>query len=187
MAPAQSLCFLTVIPLCRAWLCFCLPYSKSVTHGSLCPPGPHTCSLSPAHICPHSLWVPVTSFLFFFPLSILKARESSSHCCPPSCRGCSAPDLPAWFHPSLMASSWLHWPPPERGSQPTSQGESSSPPAWLPPWSSAQLSASPGHPPLWALSCVLPRPQGAGKGRREGCSWGKGKREEGEGPPSLIS
>ncbi|XP_047398471.1 cadherin-24 isoform X3 [Sciurus carolinensis] len=94
------------------------------------------------------------------------------------------PDLPAWFHPSLMASSWLHWPPAEGGSQPASQGESSSPhvaaslelcPAVSLPWASQ----------LWALCCVLSRPQG--EGGKGGGSWGRGKREEREGPPSLIS
>lgn len=136
-----------------------------------------------------------------------KTRETSSHCCPPSCRGMFGPrsvplikgeegaegwseallhslprtpgspvftDLPAWFHPSLMASSWLHWPPAERGCQPTSQGKSSSPPHGRLPGALAAVGL-PWASQLWALSCVLPRPQAEGRGR-------KGKREAaGEG------
>ena len=81
-------------------------------------------------------------------------------------------DLPAWFHPSLMASSWLHWPPAERGSQPTSQGESSSPPLWPPPWSSAQLSTGLGHPGSGHHLVCFPAP-GGGEGKREAAGEGE--------------
>lgn len=91
---------------------------------------------------------------------------------------------PARMVPSITHGLILALLASSRESEPANLlGESSSPPVWPPPWSSACLLAS----LLWALSCVLPRPQGEGKGRKAGGSWGRGKREEGEGPPSLIS
>lgn len=97
----------------------------------------------------------------------------------------SLSDLPAWFHPSLMASSWLHWLLAEgrRGASPPPRARASAPRGHLPgalpschslPWASQ----------LWALSCVLLRPQKEreGEGGRQ-----LGKREKGGKGGASIS
>lgn len=71
----------------------------------------------------------------------------------------------SWPHPG---STGLQ----QRGSQPTSQGESSSPLLWLPPWSSAQLSTGLGHPGSGHRLVCFPAP-GGGEGKREAAGEGE--------------
>nr|KAF6392532.1 hypothetical protein mPipKuh1_007736 [Pipistrellus kuhlii] len=94
----------------------------------------------------------------------------------------------SWPILALLASGRGREPAHPQGRAPATPPPPPPPPPhththWLPPWSSARLLAS----QLWALSCVLPRPQREGRGRTGGGSWGRGKREDGEEPPSLIS
>ncbi|KAK2489132.1 hypothetical protein MC885_007723 [Smutsia gigantea] len=68
----------------------------------------------------------------------------------------------------------------ERGSHPTSQGESSSPQGCLP-------GALPSCQPALGMDMCAPQAPVGGEERRGGRRCPKAKREEGEGPPSLIS
>lgn len=96
-------------------------------------------------------------------------------------------DLPAWFRPSLMASSWLHWLLAEgRRESAHLLGQELQPhaavslelcPAVSPPWASQ----------LWALSRVLLRPQkGKGLGGRRGRQLGK-RGKGGRGGASISN
>lgn len=76
---------------------------------------PHTCSVSYTHVPPPFSLSPwrfglfVVGSVFCFLVSIPKARESSSHCCPTLLQEmlCSRP---ARMVPSIThASSWLRW------------------------------------------------------------------------------
>ncbi|OBS73133.1 hypothetical protein A6R68_12335 [Neotoma lepida] len=117
-----------------------------------------------------------------------KARDSSSYCCPTLLQEmlCSRPArmVPSITHGLILA-------PP--ASSRRKKGASSPPrarasaPTWPPPWSSAQLSACPGHPSSGHCLVCFSGPRREGRGERKGRQLGKGKREEGEGPPSLIS
>lgn len=175
----------------------------------------HALCLSPAHICPHSLWVPVTAFLvssvahprnkrnfqpllptllqgMFCPRSVsldyVEHRGGPKPSLTPhlslglSCRCRPARIVPSITH-GLILAPWASSREREPAHLP---GQELQPPAWPPPWSSAQLSAGPGHPSSGHCLVCFPGPRGR-DGKERGRQLGKGKREEGEGPPSLIS
>lgn len=191
------------------------PDSQSHTC-SLSPLPPHTCSVSVScHICPVSPWVPVTGFLFFVHpkskrnfqplLPIFLQGMFCPRSVPRDCVGRRWPEalphslpltrLSCLYRPSRMVPSithgpsWLSWPPAEKGSQPTPRGELQH---HHPTHTHTHLAASlelcqgVGIPALGIVWCAS-RPQREGRGRKGGGSWGRGKREDGEEPPSLIS
>ncbi|KAF6351667.1 hypothetical protein mRhiFer1_010171 [Rhinolophus ferrumequinum] len=149
---------------------------------SLSPLPPLTCSVS---VCPHlppfSLGPCDWLFGFFCCPSPKQEKLPATAAHPPA----------ANVLPQSCPHGSIHHSRPHPGSTGLQQREGASqppreelqPPTRPPPWSSALLLAS----QLWALSYVLPKPQGEGKGRKGGGSWGRGKREEGERHPSLIS
>lgn len=176
MAPTQNLCSLTVIPLSRGsvFVSLILNFSQrpsvSLAHT-------HALCLSPAPICLHFLWVPVMSFLFFS-VAHPKSKRNCQPLLPTLLQGMFCP-RPARMVPSITHGLILApLPLAEMGSHPTSQGESSSPQGCLP---GALSSCQP------ALGFDLCAPQAPGVGGGGGRSCPRGKREEGEGPPSLIS
>ncbi|VCW49846.1 unnamed protein product, partial [Gulo gulo] len=121
---------------------------------------PHLPSFSP---------VPVTGFSVISVVHPKKQEKLPATAAHPPAGGCLAPDLPAWFHPSLMASSWLHRPPAERGCQPTSQGKSSSPPHGRLPGALRSCGPALGIPALGIVLCASQAPGGGeGKERKKG-------------------
>lgn len=173
---------LTVIPLFRGSVLVCSILNLS--HRCVSLAHTHAVCLSPAHICPHSLWVPVIGFLVF---SVVhpESKRNVQPLLPTLLQGTFCP-RPARMVPSIthglilapLASSREREPAdlPGRELQPPTVAASLELcPAVNRPWASW----------LWASSCMLPSPWG--RGRKEGGCWGRGKRAEGEGPPSLIS
>ena len=157
--------------------------------------------LSPAHICPHSLWVPVIGFLVF---SVVhpKSMRNAQPLLPTLLQGTFCPrsvsrdlvehqagpepppthSLSLWlsclYRPARMVPSITHGlilaplASSRERDQPASQGESSSPPLWPPPWSSAQLSASLGRPGSGHRLVCFPA-SGGGEGKREAAGEGE--------------
>ena len=203
---------LTVIPLSRGSVLVCSILNLS--HRCVALAHTHALCLSPAHICPHSLWVPVIGFLFF---SVVhpKSKRNVQPLLPTLLQGMFCPrsvSLDLVEHqagpkpsPTHRLSLWLSCVyRPARMVPSITHGLILAPlassrerePAHLPgrelqpPTVAASLELCPAvNRPwaswLWASSCMLPSPWG--RGRKEGGCWGRGKRAEGEGPPSLIS
>lgn len=200
-----------MIPL-SPWLSFCLPDSKSLTH-ALCLPCPHTrfVCVSCPHLPTFSLgpcdWL--FGFLCCPSQNQEKLLATAAH--PPAGdvlpqvsapRLCGAqgwpethPDSPpltrlsCLYRPARVVPSITHglilapWPPAERGSQPTSQGDSSSPSG-----GSLELCPAltyPGPPSSGLCHVCFPCPRGWG-GEGKGEQLGKGK-EGGRGGASISN
>lgn len=197
-----NLCSVTVIPP-SPWLCFCL-WILNLTC-SLSPLPPHTClCLSPAHICPISLWVPVTGFLFFAVVHP-KRQRNFQPLLPIFLQGMFGPRsvprdrvgrrwpealprslpltrLSCLYRPSRMVPSithgpsWLSWPPAEKGSQPAPRGELQHHPTHT-----HTLGCLPGalpgcwHPSSGHCLMCFPGPSGRG-GEGKGEAAGEGER-----------